>query len=147
MPTSENPGASVPGEYSVDDENQLQPEDTLIDRGEGDILDEGYSPPERPLAMEPHDSLESRLEEEVPDPALDDPALDDTEAGARADYPARDDEVGDERSGRLVAPDEGTAADTEKDLIGTDVGIDGGAASAEEAAVHRLDEDDSSSEI
>lgn len=140
MPTSENPGASVPGEYSVDDENQLQPEDTLIDRGQ-DILDEGYSPPERPLAMEPHDSLESRLEEEVPDPALD------AQVGARADYPARDDEVGDERSGRLVAPDEGTAADTEKDLIGTDVGIDGGAASAEEAAVHRLDEDDSASEV
>jgi hypothetical protein len=141
MPTSENPGASVPGEYSVDDENQLQPEDTLIDRGQDDILDEGYSPPERPLAMEPHASLESRLEEEVPDPALDD-----AETGARADYPARDDEVGDERSGRLVAPDEGTAADTEKDLIGTDVGIDGGAASAEEAAVYRLDEDDSASE-
>ncbi len=56
MPTSENPGASVPGEYSVDDEDQLQPEDTLLDRGEDDVLDEGYSPPERPLAMEPHDS-------------------------------------------------------------------------------------------
>lgn len=139
MPTSENPGASVPGEYSVDDEDQLQSEDTLIDRGQDDILDEGYSPPERPLAMEPHDSLESRLGEEVPDPALDDP-----EGRERADYPSQDDEAGEERSGRLVAPDEGVAADTEKDLIGTDVGVDGGAATAEEAAVHRFDEDDDS---
>lgn len=136
MPTSENPGASVPGEYSVDDEDQLQPEDTLLYRGEDDVLDEGYSPPERPLAMEPHDSLESRLEEEIPDPATDGPEED------RADYPSRDDEVGDERSGRLVAPDEGTGEDVDSDLIGSDVGIDGGAASAEEAAVHRLDEDD-----
>ena len=30
------------GEYSVEDDNQLQPEDTLIDRGIDDMLDEGY---------------------------------------------------------------------------------------------------------
>jgi hypothetical protein len=36
------------GEYSVDEDDQLQPEDTLIDRGVDDVLDEGYSPPERP---------------------------------------------------------------------------------------------------
>ena len=36
------------GEYSVEDDNQLQAEDTLIDRGVDDVLDEGYSPPERP---------------------------------------------------------------------------------------------------
>jgi hypothetical protein len=114
----------------------LQPEDTLLDRGEDDVLDEGYSPPERPLAMEPHDSLESRLEEEIPDTAADGPEED------RADYPSREDQVGDERSGRLVAPDEGTGEDVDSDLIGSDVGIDGGAASAEEAAVHSLDEDE-----
>ena len=34
--------------WSVDDETQLQPGDTLIDRGVDDVLDEGYSPPERP---------------------------------------------------------------------------------------------------
>ena len=37
-------------DYSVEDDNQLQPEDTLIDRGVDDILDEGISPPERPYA-------------------------------------------------------------------------------------------------
>jgi hypothetical protein len=31
------------GEYSVDKENQLEPEDTLIERGIDDMLDEGYS--------------------------------------------------------------------------------------------------------
>lgn len=138
MPTSENPGESVPGEYSVDDEDQLQPEDTLIERGPEDILDEGYSPPERPLAMEPHDTLESRIDEEEPDPALEGRPAD----GVPADFPSREDEVGDARAGRLVAPDEGTGEDVDKDLVGTDVGIDGAGASAEEAAVHRLDEED-----
>ena len=47
-----------------------------------------------------------------------------------------DDQVGDERAGRLVAPDEGLAEDVETDSVAEDVGIDGAGASAEEAAVH-----------
>ena len=50
-------------------------------------------------------------------------------------------EVGDDRAGRLLAPDRGEYADTEKDLIGEDVGIDGAGASAEEAAVHVIPDD------
>lgn len=50
-------------------------------------------------------------------------------------------EVGEERTGRLVAEDEGVAEDTEKDLVAEDVGIDGAGASAEEAAIHTIDED------
>jgi len=53
-----------------------------------------------------------------------------------------DREVGDERAGRLVAPDEGGSEDAEKDLVGEDVGVDGAAASAEAAAVHVVDEGD-----
>ena len=45
-------------------------------------------------------------------------------------------EVGDERSGRLLAEDEGYGPDLEKDEVAEDVAIDGGAASAEEAAMH-----------
>jgi hypothetical protein len=45
-------------------------------------------------------------------------------------------EVGDLRAGRLVAPDEGLGQDEDADVYGEDVGIDGGAASAEEAAMH-----------
>ena len=49
--------------------------------------------------------------------------------------------MGSTRSGRLVAPDEGAHGDEESRLIATDVGIDGAAASAEEAAMHIVDED------
>ena len=38
-------------------------------------------------------------------------------------------------------PDEGLGEDLEKDLVGDDVGIDGAAASAEEAAVHVVPDD------
>ena len=52
-----------------------------------------------------------------------------------------DDQVGDRRAGRLVDPDEGLGEDTEADLVADDVGIDGAAASAEEAAVHIVDDE------
>ena len=48
----------------------------------------------------------------------------------------------DPRAGRLVAEDEGAHPDEEEDLVARDVGIDGGAASAEEAAVHVVEDDD-----
>jgi hypothetical protein len=40
----------------------------------------------------------------------------------------------------LVAPDAGFGEDRESELLGSEVGIDGGAASAEEAAVHVIEE-------
>lgn len=130
------------GSYSVDDENQLQPEDTLNDRGVEDLLDEGYSPPEKWSAGEGFgttadealqgESLEQRMTQEEPDA---DPYAED---GENVGGP----EVGAERSGRLVAPDEGAHDDEEKDLVGEDVGIDGAAASAEEAAVHVVDDEE-----
>jgi nitroreductase len=48
----------------------------------------------------------------------------------------------DPRAGRLVAEDEGAHPAAEADLVAQDVGIDGGAASAEEAAVHVVEDDD-----
>jgi hypothetical protein len=48
-----------------------------------------------------------------------------------------------QRSGRLVAPDEGAHNDAEDELVAEDVGFDGAAASAEEAAVHVVDDEDS----
>ena len=50
-------------------------------------------------------------------------------------------EVGTERAGRLVDEDEGLGPDEEKDMVGDDVGIDGAGASAEEAAVHIVDDE------
>jgi len=46
------------------------------------------------------------------------------------------------RAGRLVAPDQGFGEDAEAELVAEDVGISGGAASAEEAAVHIIDDDE-----
>lgn len=139
------------GEYSVDDENQLPMEDTLIDRGLSDALDEGYSPPERPYgrgALGSAETLDQRLAEEEPDPAarIGDPLDPDDqwrsdEAEREAEFPTRR-EIGRARAGRLVAPDLGFGEDAESDLVAEDVGISGGAASAEEAAVHVIEIDD-----
>lgn len=148
--------------YSLDDEDQLQPEDTLVDRGVDDALDEGYSPADRPspsygntvAEQEQGETIDQRIDQEIPDPTsaygapdnesgLDTERLggDDPDAiDADQDF-VGDDEVGDERAGRLVAQDEGLGEDTEKDLVAGDAGIDGAGASAEEAAVHVIDEE------
>jgi hypothetical protein len=131
------------GSYSVDDEDQLQPDDSLVDRGVDDALDEGYSPPEKWSAAEGYgntpaeehagESLDQRIAQEEPEP--------DPYEAAAAEGEHVGGEVGRERAGRLVAEDEGLAEDDEKDLVAGDVGIDGAAASAEEAAVHVIDEE------
>ena len=51
-------------------------------------------------------------------------------------------EVGRVRAGRLVAPDWGFGEDTEAELVAEDAGISGGAASAEEAAVHIIEDEE-----
>ncbi len=139
------------GEYSAEDDNQLQPDDTLIDRGVDDILDEGYSPPERPYgpgAFGPTETLDQLLAEEEPDPLsrigvlLDDDEQRRSDAAERdAEFPRRG-EVGGARAGRLVAPDQGFGEDAESELVAEDVGISGGAASAEEAAMHIIDDEE-----
>jgi hypothetical protein len=129
-----------------DFEDQLTSEDTLDDP-EGQVedeLDRGYSPPEKwsagqgfgntPYEEASGESLDQRLAQE--DPESDPYDATSTEDDAELD----DGEVGDRRAGRLVDSDEGLGEDTEKDLVGDDVGIDGAAASAEEAAVHIVDE-------
>jgi hypothetical protein len=126
----------------IDSESDLlQPEDTLVDRGVEDVLDEGYSPPEKPSDFyDGHESLAGRLAREVPD---EDDALDGDGVGDASDTDGEpyDDEVGDTRSGRLVAEDEGYGGDSDEYLYARDVGIDGAAASAEEAAVHAIPDD------
>ena len=122
---------------------------TLRERVE-DVLDEGYSPPERPLAVEAtgitaeeqrrRETLEQRLAHEVPDISV--PEGDGLGDSVDSDGEVIDDEVGGPRSGRLVAPDEGAHPDDEPALVATDVGIDGAAASAEEAAVHVVVEEE-----
>jgi hypothetical protein len=148
--------------YSVDEETQLQPEDTLVDRNVDDVLDEGYTAPEKwspgqgfgtTAEEEEHgESLDQRLIQEQPDLGLEEIEKADEDEDAQnsagveinADLEGEgeliDDEVGDDRSGRLVAPGAGIGPDTEAQLSANDVGIDSGAASAEEAAVHEVPE-------
>ncbi|MEU8585835.1 DUF5709 domain-containing protein [Streptomyces sp. NPDC048664] len=137
------------GSEVQDDAGLLDAEDTLVSDGVGDPLDRGWSPPERPWAVE-HvgvtadegrrgETLDERLAEENPDIAV--PDGDDIGDWLDGEGEPLDTEVGDARSGRLVAPNEGVHEDEENGLVATDVGIDGAAASAEEAAVHIVDED------
>jgi len=160
MTNQENTGPESMGSYSLDEEDQLQAEDTLDDRGVDDLLDEGYSPPERPRGVDAFgttlaeqrqgESIDQRLAHEVPDPSstiedfLNGPDLvggDDPDAIAAEDDFLGDGEVGDRRTGRLMAPDEGSHEDTESDMVARDVGRDGGGSSAEEAAMHIIEDD------
>ena len=142
MSTSQGDGdQEIYGGYSVDGENQPSNLEDLPDNDVADELDRGYSPPENysagqgygntPWEEEHRESIDQRLGQEVPDvdpyAEVDDDFLDDGE-------------VGDRRAGRLVDPDGGLGEDTEKDLVGDDVGIDGAGASAEEAAVHVVED-------
>jgi Family of unknown function (DUF5709) len=139
---SEN-DSEIYGGYSVDDEDQPQGDGDSMsdDRGLAEPLDEGYSPPERwsvgqgygntPLEEELGETLDQRIAQEEPEP---DPyAEEDTED-------LDDGEVGDVRAGRLIAPDEGVHEDEDSEMFADDAGIDGAGASAEEAAMHVVDD-------
>jgi hypothetical protein len=104
-----------PYEGTIVGNSQEDASETLTGDNTQDGLDAGYNPPDRPQkswrgetaaeAME-GESLDARLAEEEPDVSESD--LD------RADEQ--------ERTGRLVAPDEGAHEDVEADEIATDVG-------------------------
>ena len=136
--------------------------DTLIGAPGDDPLDRGVVPPERWSAgirygvtteeQEEGESLDQLLAEEEPDDTLDydEDEEEDEEYAGDLDEDAGDQDVDglllddgpDPRAGRLVAEDEGAHPDDEEDLVASDVGIDGGAATAEEAAMHVVEEDD-----
>ena len=125
--------------------DQLQPEETLLDRGVDDVLDEGYVTPENwspaqgfgntPAEMRQGETLEMRITQEQPETVKDDTPWNPDKSEPR--------EVGNQRAGRLVDANGGVPGlDTEAESVGHDVGIDGGAASAEEAAMHIIDDYD-----
>jgi uncharacterized protein DUF5709 len=148
-----SPGESGLEDTDLSDDGVLDSSDTLEDSEDPyeDPLDTGiepadkWSPGERfgtTLAEERSgESLDQLLAEEEPDA---DP-YQDPDPAAESDLPREGPEPYDEqqpRAGRLVQEDEGAHPDTEPDLVAEDVGIDAGAASAEEAAVHVTDEDE-----
>ncbi|HRA04356.1 MAG TPA: DUF5709 domain-containing protein [Arachnia sp.] len=131
-------------EYMPDESeqlDQLQPGDSLIDRGVEDVLDEGYVSPEKwspaqgfgntPEEMRQGETLEMRIKQEEPE------LVADVEDWNPTHEPR---EVGAARAGRLMAVQGGGGIEH---TLGVDVGYGGGAASAEEAAMHIIsDEDD-----
>jgi hypothetical protein len=140
-------------DYEVEDAS-----DTLIGDSGDDPLDRGVATPERWSAgmrfgttageQQDGESLNELLAEEEPDTAADLDDEDPEDVAGDPDAAEEDldglllDDGPDRRAGRLVADDEGAHSDTEADLVAHDAGIDGGAATAEEAAVHVVDEDD-----
>jgi len=133
--------------HSPEEEDQLQPDETLVDRGVDDTLDEGITTPEgwspassgssygnTAAETAEGENLDQRLAQEIPEP---DPY---EKAAEEAATEHVDGEVGDQRAGRLVADDQGLGPDETSELTADDVGIDGAAASAEEAAVHEIDD-------
>ena len=142
MSSSDNGDQEIYGGYSVDDEDQPGNIDDLGDPDVADELDRGYSPPEKysagqgygntPWEEEHRENIDQRIAQEEPEP---DPYAETDDDGV-----LQDGEVGDQRAGRLVDTDQGLGEDEEKDLVGDDVGIDDGAASAEEAAIHIVED-------
>jgi hypothetical protein len=132
--------------YGDVDPALLSPEESLDDDELGDI-DAGYSPAERPLGstawgttereLGSREDLTHRLAREESDQTDDD--TDGLGDSSDTDGELIDDEVGDARAGRLVASDIDDF-DSQSDLWASDIGVDAGAASAEEAAVHIVPE-------
>jgi Family of unknown function (DUF5709) len=95
-----------------------------------DGLDAGYVTADRPYGLDEDgvtgagmregESLEERLRRELPE----------------------DEDTDPDRAGRITIADEGAALETRDALEGVDVGIDGGAASAEEAAMHVIEDEE-----
>ena len=125
--------------------DQLPQDETLIDRGVDHALDAGYVPPDKwspgmgygntPAEERQGETLEMRVAQEEPESAGPD------ETPWNPDDEPR--EVGSVRAGRLVDANHGEAgADTTSEAVAFAVGIDGGAASAEEAAMHIIESQD-----
>ena len=142
---TENPTNSEDIPDPSEQMEQLSEADSLIDRGVDDVLDEGYIAPDNwspaqgfgntASEMKQGETLEQRIAQEQPET---DPKK------LRGPWnPNRENrQGGSKRAGRLVAPGGGSGPDTEGESIASDVGISGGAASAEEAAMHIISEED-----
>ncbi|WP_372592755.1 DUF5709 domain-containing protein [Actinotalea sp.] len=133
---SQTPGTTPDPETGAEgDTDQLDPADTLIDGGPDDPLDQGWSPRERPgrhrLETEREqyagDSIDDRVDQEEPE------VWDTEQVGAGGREP--------DRAGRLSAGVTDPTGRGAASVYATDEGISGGGASAEEAAVHVIEED------
>ncbi|MFI5836265.1 DUF5709 domain-containing protein [Micromonospora sp. NPDC051300] len=131
-------------EWNVaEDDGVLDGSDTLDD-SVGDPLDTGIAAADHWTAANRFgttaaeeragDSLAHLLAQEEPDVDPYAEEADDEDELTRRGYERE------ARTGRLVADDQGFGEDEQADSVARDVGVDGGAASAEEAAVHLVDD-------
>ena len=130
---------------SVEDDGVLDGSDTLDD-DVSDPLDVGIAAADRwsganrfgttIAEQRAGETMDQLLAEEEPDVDPYAEAVDDEDELVRRGY---DDEP---RAGRLVADDEGAHPDDEADLVARDAGVDAGGASAEEAAMHVVEDPD-----
>jgi Family of unknown function (DUF5709) len=147
----------------LEDYEVLDPADTLDGPPGDDPLDRGVVTPDRWSAairygttaseQQAGESLDQALTEEEPDVTLDSEDEPDEDSGP--DENATDEDVSrylldddpDPRAGRLVDEDDETGEEDgnyvaeHDELAASDAGIDGGGATAEEAAVHVRDDD------
>jgi Family of unknown function (DUF5709) len=156
MPEQRRPESADLTDYEV-----LDASDTLDGDPGDDPLERGVAAPQRWSSairsgatageQQAGESLDQLLAEEEPDVTGEfDDEIDDEPVGDLDGEEAGDEDVDgllldagpDPRAGRLVAEDEGAHPDEEADLIARDFGIDGGGATAEEAAMHVVDDDD-----
>lgn len=118
----------------IEGTDQVDPSESLTGDNTEDPLDAGYSPPERASHSWRGDTAEEAREGESLDQHL---AEEEPEVWESTD----DDVEAEPRAGRLVAPDEGAHERTESDEVAEDVGRAGYASTAEEAAMHVVDDD------
>jgi len=144
------------GAWDLDENEILDPADSLDGNLTDDPLDQGIALPDRwSRALrreldigEGPASLEALLAAEEPDYSADSDVESWDENDSAEDVTRKERALGQERrAGRLIAHEE-QYADSKTSLIledrltALDVGIAGGAATAEEAAVHVIDNDD-----
>ncbi|GEK21504.1 DUF5709 domain-containing protein [Cellulomonas xylanilytica] len=135
--TDETPATRTdPALGSEGDTNQLPGEDTLAEPTDDTMLEEGYSPPDHPRPNhfgetaweQAHgETLTQRLEEEEPE--------------VWEDVAPADPNVAPDGAGQLVEDDDAVAADG-TDAFAIETGSTAGTVSAEEGAIHVVDEED-----
>ncbi|WP_262287523.1 DUF5709 domain-containing protein [Micromonospora sp. MA102] len=142
---SQTERTEIADEWNVaEDDGVLDASDTLDDDRTGDPLDTGIAAADHwsaanrfgttPAEERAGESLAQLLAQEEPDLDPYAEATDDEDELTRRGYERE------ARTGRLVADDAGFGEDEQADSVAWDAGVDGGAASAEEAAMHLVDD-------
>jgi hypothetical protein len=138
----------VPEEPDLGASVQLESGETLDGQPGTDGLDAGVVSPNRPFGLDDPDTTpEGQRERETIDDRLTREIPDDTGGAATAPGPELSEgeigsEAGQGRTGRLTAAEPDPDQWAGRSLAAEDVGISGAAASAEEAAMHDLEEDE-----